>query len=244
MVYVEYVYLPNHMGELVEIIRAPGNRHTVESLKLNISEALAGRTWLLLPEGYRDQQSGDTYPLPTNLRELQKLLVVPIPALKRDSGCAYLKRAQAEFKSRMAGRQSALLDLGRKTNKINEKMSNFTTDVQKMRDQMHEAVAGVRTEATRAIASLSDLFKLGREGLEGQMKAHLRGVSWQGEMIDAAAFRNCFRMVSQTVKAMGLPSDQTDKAKVAIMEEAAAALRDTREALSMAPGTDPKDTVN
>lgn len=234
------------MAEIVDIAKNRDGRHTVETLKLNIPEALAGRTWLLLPEGYRGQECGNTYPLPTNLRELQKLLIIPIPAKKMDAGCAYLRRAQAEFKSRLAGKQSALHDLGRKTNKINEKMSNFSADVQKMRDDMRSAVANVHVEANRAIASLSDLFRLGREGLEGQMKAHLRGVSWQGEMIDAAAFRNCFRMVSQTVKAMGLPSDQTDKAKTAIMEEAAEALKQTREALALAPGTtsDTDGTVN
>ena len=48
-------------------------------------------------------------------------------------------------------------------------------------------------------------------------------------------------MVTQTVKGLGLPSDERAKAKGAIMEEVGAALKDTREVVDLAPG--PKDTT-
>lgn len=211
---------------------------TCKTLKLNLDDGLAGRTWLLLPEGYRDQEQGKTYPLPGTRNELQKLAMIPIPLGKMDSGCIYLRRAAEAYRSKVTAMQSAALDIGRKASQTLDMKHNFGTDLRRMKEEAAKAVEGVKIEAGKAIASLSDLFRLGREGLEGQMKAHLAGETWKGEQIDAEAFRNCFRMVSQTVKGMGLPSDQTEKAKEAIIEEAAAALRDTREALAMAPGTD------
>ena len=82
------------------------------------------------------------------------------------------------------------------------------------------------------MAGLNDLFALGREGIERQMKAYLAGAEYQGEKIDGEAFRSCFRMVTQAVKGLGLPSDQRDKARDAVMEEVAKSVEATRSAIS------------
>jgi len=110
-----------------------------------------------------------------------------------------------------------------------------------LRDHIVEAraeVDKVKQAAAESIASLTDLFSLGRKGLAGQMKAHLEKQEWQGEVITARAFRECFRMVSQAVKGLGLPSDQRPEANHAIMDEVAAALDGTRDTVSDDPTTD------
>jgi hypothetical protein len=189
----------------------------------------------LLPLGYRNSEDAKAYPLPSKREELRKIVVIPYKPSAADGGAVYIRRATEAYKKKVVAGQSAALDIGRRASQIQSIKHNFDTDIKRMRTEAAQSVNEVKIEVGKAIASLSDLFRLGREGLEGQMKAHLAGSEWQGERIDASAFRNCFRMVSQTVKGMGLPSDQTDKAKEAIIEEAAAALRDTREALAMAP---------
>jgi hypothetical protein len=45
-------------------------------------------------------------------------------------------------------------------------------------------------------------------------------------------------MVATTVKALGIPSDQKNTAQEAIIEEAAAAIRSSRETLELGPGND------
>ena len=197
---------------------------------------MEGRTWELLPEGYRTPVHAETYLLPSTRHEMSLLMAIPIPDGRFDPGIKYLQRVRKSFREKALRHQSGLLDVGRRADQAEQATQDFMRTVESMKEEAHRAVAGVREEAARAVASLSDLFRLGREGLEGQMKAHLAGEPWKGEQIDAEAFRSCFRMVSQTVKGMGLPSEQTEKAKEAIIEEAAEALRLTREAIAMAPG--------
>ena len=84
-------------------------------------------------------------------------------------------------------------------------------------------------------------------------KAHLDGGVWphhedckpgecskkcKGEAVNGSAFRQCFRMVTQAVKGLGMPSDQKKPAEQAIVEEVAAALKATRETVALAPGSD------
>jgi hypothetical protein len=74
------------------------------------------------------------------------------------------------------------------------------------------------------------------------MEAHLAQEEWQGEKISAKAFRDCYSMVSGTVKALGIPSDQKKFAHEAIVEEVAESLRATQESLELAPGSDDDKT--
>jgi hypothetical protein len=212
--------------------------HTCKSLRLDIESATAGKTWLLLPEGFRDEDSGKSYPLPTHRREVQRLIAITIPPNKHDSGCYYLRRAVEAYRQRQARSQSALLDIGRRQEKAQARMEAYELQIKRLQQQAKDAVANVRAEADKAIASLNDLFSLGRAGLDGQMKAHLANEEWKGEKIDAEAFRQCFRLVSQAVKGLGLPSTERETARDAIIGEAAASLRATREAVAMAPSAD------
>lgn len=215
---------------------------SIKSLCLDLDAARAGRTWLMLPTGFRDQSSGLTYPLPTARSELQELAAIDIPLRKEDSGCRYLRRALKEWKGRQLKRHSAVLDTGRREAQVKKSHQNYLHRMKELRVQANKAVDEVRKEAERAVANLRDLFALGREGLDGQMKAHLEGVEWKEEKISAAAFRECFRMVTMAVKGLGLPSEQRDKAKEAVLEEVAASLRDTQETVALGPGTDPEET--
>ena len=221
-----------------ELKRIGVGKRTIASLRLNIEAAMAGQIWLLLPEGFRDQDSGKTYPLPSLREDIQKLIVIPIPAGPKNSGVLYVKRAIAAFKTKQARRQSAMLDVNRRQEQIVHTQEKHTQLMKELRAEARAAVDTVREEVAKAAASLKDLFALGREGLDGQMKAHLSGTEWQGERIDARAFRECYRMVSQTVKALGIPSDQKESAERAIMEEAARAIESTRATLS---GEEPPD---
>jgi len=214
--------------------------NTCVSLELDLTAAEAGQPERLLPRRYRDIELGKTYPLPSRISELRKLVIIPVPPFRKDAGSEYMRRAAARYKELLSRKQSALLDIGARAEQARLAQKSFDKSLESMQAEAKSAVDGVRTEINRAIASLSDLFRLGREGLEGQMKAHLANEPWKGEVIDADAFRQCFRMVSQTVKALGVPTEQSDKAKEAIIEEAAKALQETREALAMSPNAIPE----
>jgi hypothetical protein len=169
-----------------------------------------------------------------DLPGLQRLSSIAIPPGKKDSGSIYLKRAINEWKKRLARKQSAILDSGRRTVAIARDQTEFRARIKGLREEAIAAVEGVRQEAERAVANLNDLFVLGRKGIEAQMRAHLDGTDWQGEQITSSAFRECFRMVAQAVKGLGLPSEQRGKAAEAVIEEVAASLRDTQEAVALA----------
>lgn len=211
-------------------------RHDIKSLQLNVEEAKKGRSWLLLPPVAR--ASGDKYPLPSSIAELQELSTITIPAHKQDAGCVYLRRVAVAYKKRIWKRSSAVVDVNRQQNKAAEMNENFQACLRNLKAEARQAVAKVVEETETAIASLNDLFALGRKGIDGQMRAHLDGKKWQGEKISASAFRNCFRMVTQAVKGLGLPSGERAKAAEAVHAELAASLRATQEAVAMAPGGD------
>ena len=206
---------------------------TIKSLRLNVEEAEKGRTWLLLPEGFRDQESGQNYPLPNKLHDLTKMASLYIPPDKKDSGCIYLRRCAKRHKQRVGERQRTIYRIERAEHETKEAAKKHQRTLVELERRAEQAVSEVEAKAGEAIASLNDLFTLGRKGLHGMMKAHLAGEKWQDEKIRAGAFRQCFRMVAQTVKGLGLPSDQKDKARDAILDEAAASLRATHEALAM-----------
>ncbi len=213
-------------------------RRTIKSLRLDTESAIEGKTWKLLPEGFRAQECGKTYPLPSNRDQLQKLAAIYIPLNKIDSGCIYLRRAMKEWKNRQRYMQSAILESANRERKVADAQQNFNRLAKEAQAKVKEAVDGVREEAEKASASLKDLFALGRKGLESQMKAHLAGEEWQGEKINAKGFRECFAMVTSAVKGLGIPSDQKVAATEAIIEEVAEALKGTREAVLLAPGTE------
>lgn len=217
-----------------------GDRYTIGSLRLNLQAAIDGKTWLLLPEGYRDQDSGKSYPLPSRRHELQKLAAIYLPPHheKQDSGCIYIRRALAKWKKRQQSANSAILDTNRRVHAIAREHSDYKSKLKGLRQEAKQAVEDVRREAAIAVSSLNDLFVIGRKGIDGQMRAHLSGKEWKGEKITARDFRDCFRMVTQAVKNLGLPSDQTKHAQEAVTEELAASIRSMQETMSLVPSTD------
>jgi len=208
----------SHTGVTV----GPKPAHTIESLRLDIDSAMRGEIWKLLPDGFRDRTIAKTYPLPSLREELQKLVLIPIPNGKRDCGCVYLRRALRRLSERH--RRSAVL------------RGEIDRSIEKVRKETDRAVGKVQKKAQQAIASLGELFDLGRQGIEGQMKAHLTGEEWMGETIKAKHFRDCFRMVLQGVKGLGLPNDQRASAADAVMDQVAESLRETQETVSLGPG--------
>lgn len=217
-----------------------GPTRTLESLQLDLEAARSGQTWLLLPEGHRDQASGQIYPLPSRVTDLQVLSTIFAKPAKTDSGCIYIRRAIAKLREQGKRKQSALVDIGTRVEKVQHAHENYLQSVKHVKREIQETLEGVKREAEQAIANLTDLFALGRRGIEGQMKAHLDGAEWNGEHIDARAFRECFRMVTQAVKGLGLPSDQRGAAERVIVDELADALAATQDALNQA--TDEEET--
>lgn len=208
--------------------------YSIVSLRLNLKAAQDGKTWLLLPHGFRSQEQGGEYPLPTDRQDLQRLATIYIPPNKKDSGCVYLKRAVAASKEKQRRHISAVNDMHKREETIKSRQYDYTQYIKDKRREVREAVETVQKEAEQAIASLTDLFSLGRKGLDGQMRAHIENKEWQGELIDARAFRECFRMVTQAVKGLGLPSKERSQATDVIIEEVAAALKDTQETVALA----------
>ena len=211
---------------------------TIKSLRLDVEAAMAGKTWLLLPQGFRSRECGSLYPMPRHAKDLELLAAIPMPRYGKDAGCTYLRRVLKKVRERHATRQFSALQIARNEQKVANAKQEFDALTKKLRAEARAAVDQVKQEAEKAVANLSDLFALGREGIECQMKAHLSGAEWHGEKIDAEGFRSCFRMVSQAVKGLGLPSDQRDKARDAVMEEFAAAVKATQDVVAMAPGSD------
>lgn len=205
---------------------------------------MEGKTWLLLPEGFRDPDAAKEYPLPLERTELMKIFAIPIPPNKNDGGCFYIKRAYKKVHELNRRTQSAALRTYDTERKAIKAKSNFDATLGNLRKQAWEATNRLKAEAEQAIAGLNDLWALGRKGIEGQMKAHLDGTQWHGEEIDAKAFRECFRMVTQAVKGLGMPTDQRDKAVEVVMEEAARAMESTQEALALAPNAEDDKNVN
>lgn len=216
--------------------KAPRGRsaRTLESLKLDIEAAREGKTWLLLPDGYRAQEFGQTYPLPSRTTDLQVLSTIYVPKAKIDSGCLYIRRAIEKLRDQGRRKQSALMNMNTKVETVTHAHERYLARAKELRQEMMQAVEGVRAEAVKAVANLNDLFSLGREGIEGQMKAHLAGQDWKGEPISASAFRDCFKMVTQAVKGLGLPSSQRESAEKAIVEELAASIEATQDAVALA----------
>ncbi len=207
-----------------DIVKKKGDRYKISNLRLDLEAAERGETWKLIPSGFY----GEEYPLPARKNELEILAAIAIPPHKNDDGCKYLKRAKKKWKDRAARQQSAVHNIGRKSHEIERKSIKFNEFVKNKKAELTLEIDKAKAEAINAVASLKDLFELGRQGLDAQMRAHLKDGEVNGEKIDARAFRECFRMVTQAVKGLGLPSDQRDVAEEAIMDEVAAALKSTQ----------------
>ncbi len=218
-----------------ELPKRVHNEHTVKSLRLNIPAALKGESWKLLPPPFRAREFGKTYPLPSKRADLQKLAAIEVPSWqkKQDSGCIYVRRAIDKWKDQQQRCQSAIHDIGRRTEAIGREHRRYKEDMKGLRADARKAVNDVREEAVKQIASLSDLFSLGRRGIDKQMRAYLAGEQLHGERINARAFRECFRIVTQAVKGLGLPTDQKKKASEAIVEEVAKAIQATQEIVAL-----------
>jgi len=103
------------------------NRYTIKSLRLDLESARAGKTWKLLPEGFRDHSCGTTYPLPSRRVELQKLASIFLPhnSNKPDCGCVYIRRAIKKWKKQQERATSVLLDVGRRQDQIARSHNNY-----------------------------------------------------------------------------------------------------------------------
>jgi len=212
---------------------------TIKNLRLNIEEAEKGRTWLLLPEGYRQPPAGMKYPLPTLRADLQRLMTITIKSDKRDTGSTYIRRAIKEHHRRSTGRwKDEDLRMEGREHRLARQEERYGQRLKDLGKRATAATNRVVDEARLAAASLKTLFELGKKGLEGQMQAHLKGNEWQGEKISAAAFRGCFGLVRQTVKDIGLPASPEDDLTDTVMDEVAASIEETRGTISLAPGAD------
>lgn len=214
--------------------------HTCESLNLDLDAAKSGRTWMLLPEGYRDEASGMTYPLPTSRKELAKLVEIPTPPFKKDCGCVYLHRASQLWLRKPIRRKIKPIDAEeqRRVHNAYSVSEHFKRRMKKVESEARLSAEQVHRAAAVAVASLTTLFELGRQVIDGQLQAHLSGEEWKGEKISASAARECFRMVTQAVKGFGLKTDQVPAAQETIMREAAEAIKATQEAIALAPRTE------
>ncbi len=214
---------------------------SLKNLNLDLNAAKEGKTWLLLPEGYRDSEYGLTYPLPSNRRDLQILSSIVIPEHKGDSGCKYLRRAVEEWKRQQRKQLSALLDVDHRNHQIHQAQYQYTAKLKKLTAEARKAANEVREEAKRQVASLSTLFDLTKKGLEGMIQAYLDNKEWHGEKVRNSEFLAAGRIVTQTSKAFGLPPKASDNMTQALMDEYAASVKGTKEVVALAPSDDPDE---
>lgn len=210
---------------------------TIQSLRLNLEEARAGHIWLLLPDGYRERNCGIGYPLPTSMEDLRAIANLRIGRGQRSAGAFYIRRARKMITDSIDSKTEPM-EIEERAHEVALAHGRFKDKVKDARYDISKAVAEVKKFADEATSSMNDLFELGRRGMKAQMEAHLNNEELHGEKIDARAFRECFRMVSQTVKGLGLPSHERDKATEAILDEFAASMKARDAALAMAPGND------
>ena len=209
---------------------------------MNVSEAESGKIWLLLPDTCRTTQMALKYPLPESVEELTRVARLPMPTATPNSprgeraSRVYLCRARKAVGMVLNRRERGILSTKRIQASMCETNSRFKAEIREFRQEAAKAVEEVREQAQEAIASLNDLFALGRKGLDGQMRAHMEGREWQGEPITAQAFRQCFRMVSMAVKGLGLPSEQRQSATKTVMDQIAESLKATQDAVAAGPG--------
>lgn len=204
----------------------------IKNLELNLEAALE-RPWLLFPQKYRDMQIAKTYPLPDSMEDLQALLRIPVtfaPGEKNNATITYLRRVRNEATRRHRFRAGIAIE--KVAAQTEESSRALDRQVEEASRAMEEVVQKVKDRADQAIASLDSIFRLGLEGLQGQMQAHLGEQDWKGERITASAFRECTRMAIQGVKGLGLPSPEVDKAREVVVREVAASIKATREAMS------------
>lgn len=217
---------------------------TIQSLRLNLERARAGYVWELMPEGYRQANCGKGYPLPTGMEDLRTIANIKLGRSQRNAAAYYIRRARQAVLDAIDSNTDPM-EMEERTHEVAMAHGRFEQKVKSARQEISRAVAEVKRTAEEASSSMNDLFELGRRGMKAQMEAHLANTEWNGEKIDARAFRECFRMVSQTVKGLGLPSQERDRATEAILDEYAASMKARDAALAMAPGSDdPKGTVN
>lgn len=220
-------------------------QRSIKSLGLDLAAAEAGKTWLLLPIGHRDNESGLTYPLPTFERELHKLakLYYPKDALKRDAGCRYLRRASKEWNKRQKKKLSAENDMEKRRTQIAARQYEYNRHVKSMLAQSRMEMKQVRAEIQKEVANLRTLFDLVREGMDGLLKAYVKNEDYHGHTVKNSEFLAASRIITSTVSRMGMPDEQKLHAQDAITEQIAEHLKNTQAAVAMAPGSD-EDTEN
>lgn len=212
-----------------------GPKYTIASLHLNLDAASRGKTWELLPPGFRDAEAATRYPLPSSFEDIHQIAIIPLRRNARDGGTVYMRRIAEEYKRRIANRQTALLDIGHDKVRLERQFKRHKRVVDQSINEVRNVVADFKMEADKAIATLNDLLVIGRKGMEGQMIAHIKGEKWQNETIDSAAFRNCFRLITQAVKSLHVPAGTEEaQAREAIVAQAAEALRATQDAVELA----------
>lgn len=219
-----------------------GKGHTIKSLRLDINEAKQGRAWNILPDGFRGKGVGHSYPLPSSTVELERISYMPLIAGKRDSGTVYIRRIKTEYKRRIARKASLANDVSCRTEKVKRVQENFIAKSAFLCGQMHEARDSVRIEAEKIkaemAASVSDLYETAKGELGKQLEAAKEGNTYHGEKITAKAVRECYRLILQTVKGLGLPSVDEDGARETIDKELADAIRGIQENIVVIPDCD------
>lgn len=219
-----------------------GQSRTIKGLRLNIEAAREGKTWLLLPEGFRNEDSGYTYPLPTQAKDIRVIASIVAPPRKSDAGCKYIRRAIKESRNRQQRKLSAALDLSCRESKVINAHYDYNRTLKKLRADARMAVDEVRQEARRQTASLNTLFDLTKKGLEGLIQAYLDEKEWHGEKVRNSEFLAAGRMVTKTSKDFGLPAQPGDSMTETVIEELAESIRATQETVALAPGGDEPET--
>jgi hypothetical protein len=218
--------------------KKPTDGWSIKTLRLDVEAAKNGKTWLLLPEGFRAQECGRTYPLPSRRPELELLTSIFIPFNKQDSGCLYLRRAAKKAKEARKRVQSATYDLASRRAKVKQDHGEFKRSLKSLKSEARQMVDEVRQEAQRQAASLNTLYDLTKRGLEGLIEAYLENKLWNGEKVTNAEFLAAGRIVTQTSKALGLPQQPGDSMAETVFDEYAAAIKETQETVALAPPSD------
>lgn len=222
--------------------RPARQNHTIRGLRLDIVAAEAGKTYLLLPYDVRgDYAAADAYPLPGNIGELARIAELPLRRNGRHGGARYIRRARKAMLRRATHIKAVDLDMSRA--ECSEKALQVAKAAADARATMDEAVAGVRAEALKSVASMGDINEKLKQAADRIVTAFLADQPINGEPVTVKEMSDVIGKGWTHVARLGsgvIDGDGKQESEATIISEFNQATRD-RLAKQMAAPVDPKE---
>lgn len=222
--------------------RRPGQSYTIQSLRLDMAAARAGKTYLLLPFDVRgDYKMAEAYPIPSGISELAMVAELPIKRNSRHGGARYIRKARKAMLRRAPHLKAAAFDMS--LAECEEKAVNVHKAAAAAQADIDAAVAGVRAEALRSVASMGDINEKLKQAADRIVTAFLADQPINGEPVSVKEMSDVIGKGWTHVARLGsgaIDSDGKAEAEGTVLAEFNKARAD-RLARQMQAADDPKE---